>query len=57
MSYPPCHDPRLMKTELTEIAFILDRSGSMKSLEEQAISGAISASRKVSALRSTPSQK
>ncbi len=39
MSYPPCHDGGVMNHNLTEIAFILDRSGSMESMVEPAISG------------------
>lgn len=39
MSHPPCQNTNIMNNQLTEIAFILDRSGSMDSQLEPAISG------------------
>lgn len=39
MSHPRCESPVVMNNRLTEIAFILDRSGSMGSMIEPAIAG------------------
>ena len=37
MSHPPWQNPPVMNPHLTEIAFILDRSGSMQPLQEAAV--------------------
>ncbi len=37
MSHPPCDDSDLMNPHLTELAYILDRSGSMAPMQEPAV--------------------